>query len=249
VRIGKRGFEARVKGELRLEFGTEKLTSHAGLELVHRFLRQSGFLAMLRATARKLSFAGDLSFATLVRLVVGMLVVGAKRLRHLAFVGDDPLLQRFAGVSRTPTERSLGRALRRMSWRVWPALDRLSRWLVREGVQGLGLRRWTVDIDGSVLTTGLQVERAERGFNPHHRKNPSYYPILATLAQTGHVLCHRNTEATSMTRIAVRSSCKTRCARCEASWGLRVSSRREWTQPFSSANSSKPATGNASSTR
>jgi hypothetical protein len=36
------------------------------------------------------------------------------RLRHLAFIGDDPLLQRFVGLSRVPTERSLGRALPRI---------------------------------------------------------------------------------------------------------------------------------------
>lgn len=192
MRIGKRGFEARVKGELRLQFGSEKLTSHAGLELVLRFLRQIGFLGELLASDKKLSFPGDLSFSSLVRLVVGMLIVGAKRLRHLTFVGDDPLFRRFGGLSRVPTERSLGRALTRMGWRVWPALDRLSQRAVGAGVERLGLRRWTVDIDGSVLTTGMQVERAERGFNPHHRKNPSYYPILATLAQTGHVIGHMN---------------------------------------------------------
>jgi hypothetical protein len=192
VRIGKRGFEARVKGELRLEFAAQKLTSYAGLELMHRFIRQVGWLSTLGGLGKKLSLRGDLSFGTLVRLVVGMLVIGAKRLRHVSFVGDDVLFRRFAGVARMPTARSLGRALARMGWRVWPALDRASQHLVRAGVERLGLRRWTVDIDGSVLTTGLQVERAERGFNPHHRKNPSYYPILATLAQTGHVLGHRN---------------------------------------------------------
>jgi hypothetical protein len=38
----------------------------------------------------------------------------------------------------------------------------------------------------------LQVERAFRGFNPHHRKVPSYYPILAHLAETTHVLRLKN---------------------------------------------------------
>ena len=33
---------------------------------------------------------------------------------------------------------------------------------------------------------------ALRGYNPHHRKNPSYYPITATVAQTGQTLSHRN---------------------------------------------------------
>ena len=192
MRIGKRGFEARVKGDLTLRFGHERLTSHAGLELVRRFLRRVGLLSALRESEGKLAVGGDFSFGRVVLAVVAMLLVGAKRLRHLAFLGSDPLFLRFAGMSRAPTERSLGRALTRMGWRTWPELDRLSRWMVHRGTEGLGLRRWTIDIDGSVLTTGLQVERAARGFNPHHRKNPSYYPILATLAQTGHVIGHRN---------------------------------------------------------
>jgi len=192
VRIGKRGFEARVKGDLRLEFGDEQLTSHAGLELVRRFLRRVGFLGAVRERAVRLRVRGDFSFNKVVLAVVGMLLVGAKRLRHLAFVGSDPLFQRFVGLCRAPTARSLGRALARMGWRVWPELDRLSYTMVNAGTAALGIRRWTIDIDGSVLTTGLQVERAERGFNPHHRKNPSYYPILATLAQTGHVIGHMN---------------------------------------------------------
>ena len=49
-------------------------------------------------------------------------------------------------------------------------------------------RRLTIDIDGSVVTTGLQAEGAKRGYNPHHRKSPSYYPITAYEAQSGMVL-------------------------------------------------------------
>lgn len=79
-----------------------------------------------------------------------------------------------------------------MSFRTWPLIDRLSVIVARAALDGVDVRRWTIDIDGSVVTTGLQVERAERGFNPHHRKNPSYYPIVATLAQNGHVIGHRN---------------------------------------------------------
>lgn len=192
MRIGKRGFEARVKGDLSIEFGDEKLTSHAGLELVRRFVRGVGLMSTLRESEKKLGVGGDFSLSKVVLTIVAMLLVGAKRLRHLAFVSSDPLFLRFVGLSRAPTERSLGRALTRMGSRTWSELDRCSHRVVRSGVENLGLRRWTLDIDGSVLTTGLQVERAARGFNPHHRKNPSYYPILATLAQTGHVIGHRN---------------------------------------------------------
>jgi hypothetical protein len=192
VRIGKRGFDARIKGNLKLEFGDERLTSHVGLELMRRFLRGVGFFDALRDAEKRLRIGGDFSLRKLVLTIVAMLLAGAKRLEHLLFIGSDPLLLRLVGASRTPTARSLGRALRRMSWRTWPELDRLSTAMVRSGTQSLNLRRWTIDIDGTVLTTGLQVERAQRGYNPHQRKNPSYFPILATLAQTGHVVGHLN---------------------------------------------------------
>ena len=192
MRIGKGCFEARIKGDLKIEFGDEKLTSHAGLELLRRFLRGLGLFAAVRASEKKVAIGGDFSFAKVVLSVLAMLLVGAKRLGHLAFLRDDPLFLRFAGLSLAPTARSLGRALGRMSWKTWPELDRLCRLAVHRATERLDLRRWTLDIDGSVLTTGLQVERAYRGFNPHHRKNPSYYPILATLAQTGHVVGHMN---------------------------------------------------------
>jgi hypothetical protein len=192
VRIGKRGFEARIKGDLHVEFGDEKLTSYAGLELVRRYLQGISFFGELRRSSIAAAVGGDLSFGKVVLVVIGMLLAGAKRLRHLGFLKDDPLFLRFAGLFRAPTDRSLGRALERMSWRTWPELDRLSALVARASLEKVDARRWTLDFDGSVLTTGLQVERAERGFNPHHRKNPSYYPIVCTLAQTGHVVGHMN---------------------------------------------------------
>ena len=192
MRIGKRGFQGRIKGNLQIQFGEERLTSHAGLELLRRFLGGLGFFRELASSERRLGIGGDFSFAKVVLTVLAMLLVGAKRTRHLEFLRDDPLVLRFAGLTRAPTERSLARSLRRMTYRTWPELERLSLLVVRNAPECLDLPRWTLDVDGSVLTTGLQVERAKRGFNPHHRKNPSYYPILATLAQTGHVLGHLN---------------------------------------------------------
>ena len=46
----------------------------------------------------------------------------------------------------------------------------------------------TLEVDGSVVSTGLKVEGARRGFNPHRRRVPSYYPITAYEANTGQVL-------------------------------------------------------------
>jgi hypothetical protein len=54
------------------------------------------------------------------------------------------------------------------------------------------LPRLTVDVDGTVVCTGAKVQWAFRGFNPHHRKHLSYYPLVAHLAQTGHILRLKN---------------------------------------------------------
>ena len=47
-------------------------------------------------------------------------------------------------------------------------------------------------MDGSVISTGQKVGYATRGYNPHKRKNPSYYPLAICVAQTGHVVAHHN---------------------------------------------------------
>jgi hypothetical protein len=71
-------------------------------------------------------------------------------------------------------------------------LQTLNAAVIAHVIPGLRLRTVTVDVDGVVVSTGLQVERAFRGFNPHHRKVPSYYPILAHLAETTHILRVKN---------------------------------------------------------
>lgn len=192
MRIGKRNFLARIKGDLRIEFGGERLTSFAGMELVRRFLRRLGFNRALSNAEERARVGGDFSWGTTVQTVLGMLLVGAKRLHHLSFLQNDPVFLRFAGLSRAPTERSLSRALKRMTFRTWPELDRLAGLVARAALDGVDSKRWTIDIDGSVVATGQRVERAEHGYNPGHRKNPSYYPIVATLAQTSHVIGHQN---------------------------------------------------------
>jgi hypothetical protein len=66
-------------------------------------------------------------------------------------------------------------------------LVELNSQMVFEAIEQQSVPRLTLDLDGSVITTGASVDYAVRGFIPHHRKDPSYYPILAHLAQSGHI--------------------------------------------------------------
>jgi hypothetical protein len=50
--------------------------------------------------------------------------------------------------------------------------------LLYEQLEQLNLPRLTIDIDGTVVRTGNTVAWAFRGYNPHFKKDPSYYLCL-----------------------------------------------------------------------
>jgi Transposase DDE domain group 1 len=179
---------ARVNGDLQLEFADVALTSYAGLELFGQYLRTTGFNATVRAACGGTAGWGDFGAVAMVRLLIGLLIVGGRRLRHLAFVQDDPLFRRFCEVQVLPTARTVSRWLQGFTMTTVAALQAINTAVIARVRATLGVRTWTIDVDGVVVSTGLQVERAFRGFNPHHRKVPSYYPIMAHLAETTHIL-------------------------------------------------------------
>jgi hypothetical protein len=110
----------------------------------------------------------------------------------VGYVADDPVFLRFCRLQVLPTARTVSRWLTRFTMKTVERLQALNAAVIEHVMPGLGLRTVTVDVDGVVVSTGLKVERAFRGYNPHHRKVPSYYPIMAHLAETTHVLRVKN---------------------------------------------------------
>ena len=192
MRRRKLDLPARVNGDLQLDFGDVALTSYAGLELFARYLRRTRFNRLVREAFAGTAPWGDYGLVTMVRVLIGLLIVGGRRLRHLMYVEDDPLFRRFAGVRVVPTARTVSRWLKHFTMTTVGRLEDLNAGVVARVLPALGLRTLTIDVDGVVVSTGRQVERAFRGFNPHHRKVPSYYPILAHVAETTHILRVKN---------------------------------------------------------
>ncbi len=179
-----------VKGDLTIQFVPQALTSYGGLELLGRYLRQIELGARLRQ-----AFAGlrsDYGSARIAMVLLALFYVGARRLEHLRYLGGDPLVTRFCGLARLPTRRTVADWLRQFTQETLAPLVALNRDLVTEALARLELPRLTIDVDGSVIRTGATVGWAFRGFNPHHRKDPSYYPLVAHVAQTGHILRLKN---------------------------------------------------------
>jgi hypothetical protein len=177
-----------VKRDLPIEFSQERISAHGGLELFRRFLVLRGFAARVRGALGGTAVDGDYGVVRMLLAVLALLLIGGARVTHLAFVGVDPIVLRFCGLHRLPADRTLVRWLKAFTA---PLLERLAD-LVRDGVhdeiERAGLARLTVDLDGTVLRTGAKVDGAERGYSPHHPKDPSYYPLTAHLAQLGQIL-------------------------------------------------------------
>jgi len=181
-----------IKRDFSIQFGREQLTSYGGLELLRRFFGLIGLKARIQCAFAAQRLGGDYGASHLVLLVIGLLVVGARRLGHLRYVANDPLLARLCGLSRIPSDRTVVNWLKQFTQSSLRALMRLNSELLYEQIAKLGLRRLTIDLDGTVIRAGSKVAWAARGFNPHHRKDSSYYPLLAHLAQTGQILRLKN---------------------------------------------------------
>src|SRR5213593_1760845 len=86
-----------VKGDLAIQFVPQALTSYGGLELVRRYVHRIDLLARLRRACGGLR--SDYGSPRLVLLLLGLLVVGGRRLEHLRYLAEDPLVTRFCGLA------------------------------------------------------------------------------------------------------------------------------------------------------
>jgi len=181
-----------VKQDLPVEFTGERLTSYGGLELVRRYFRVIGLHRRIRRAFRAHQLGGDYGCVHLVVLVVGLLVVGGRRLSQLRYVGSDPLFARLCGLARMPSDRTVVNWLKQFTRASLRALMGINSELLYDQMSAMDLRRLTIDVDGTVISTGNKVAWAMHGYNPHHPKDLSYYPLLAHWAETGQILRLKN---------------------------------------------------------
>jgi hypothetical protein len=167
MRLKVRSLRQVVKGDLAIEFVPQRLTSYGGLELVRRYLSQLAIVGRLRAALA--AIPSDYGSARLALLVIGLFYVGARRLEHLQYLVGDPLVARFCGLARLPTARTVSNWLKQFTQATLAPLVELNHDLVVETLGAWRLPRLTIDVDGTVICTGAQVQWAFRGFNPHHR--------------------------------------------------------------------------------
>src|SRR3984893_16965879 len=157
MRLKVAGLGRVVKRNLGIEFGREQLTSYGGMELVRQYFEIIGLNHRIRQGFREHHLGGGYGCGDLMMLVVGLLVVGARRLKQLRYVAHDPLFARLCGLARIPADRTVVKWLKVFNQASLALLVRINSEVLYDQVRQLGLRLLTIDIDGPVIRTGNKV--------------------------------------------------------------------------------------------
>lgn len=192
MRLRKQDFSQRINSDLKIEFAKQDLSSFSGLELFRRYFALIHLHSRIRKAFSGYGLSGDYSAVHLIMVFVALWLCGGRRLRHIPFISEDPLVQRICGLKSLPSDRTVSRWLGQFTNDALQALIALNSEIVTEKLKALKLARVTLDFDGTVLSCGDQVKWAARGYNPHNRHSKSLYPLLCHVAQTGHFLRVQN---------------------------------------------------------
>lgn len=172
---------------LAVRFEDQHLTSFAGLFLFQLLFSRLKLRDRLRACFRRWPSGRAYDPAGIVLGLILHLLMGFRQLRDLRYYSDDPMVKRVLGVRRLPDVATVSRLLAACKSDDAAELRGLCRQLILDRLGALGLRRVTLDFDGSVIGTGRWAEGTAVGFNRQKKGQRSYYPLFCTVAQTGQV--------------------------------------------------------------
>ena len=192
VRLSKQQISQRINSDLKIEFAKQDLTSFSGLEFFRRYFALIKLNNRIRSAFAGHKLSGDYTVVHLIMVFVALWLTGGRRLRHIPFISEDPLVQRLCGLKTLPSDRTVSRWLGQFTNDALQVLITLNSEIVTEKLKAMNLARVTLDFDGTVLSCGDKVKWAARGYNPHNRHSKSLYPLLCHVAQTGHFLRIQN---------------------------------------------------------
>src|SRR6266849_3497049 len=194
MRVSKDQIYSRACSIPKVRFEDQELTSFGGVVVFQKLFANLNLKERLRCCCAHLVENNLYHPAVIVQLLIVHLLLGFRKLRDLEFYEDDPLIKRVLGLKVLPDVSTISRSLNEFDERAIEAHHELNREQVISRVEREGLRRITLDFDGSVLSTKKHAEGSAVGFNKQKKGARSYYPLYCTVAQTGQVfdVLHRS---------------------------------------------------------
>ncbi len=154
MRLSRANVHSACKSFFKIEFAPQDITAFGGLELIRRYFGLIKLSRTVRSVFARYDLGGDYRAIDMILVIMVLILVGGRRLDHLNYLCEDPLVKRFCGLLRLPRERSVGRWLKRFTHKSLAALVEINSQIVCEAIEKEKLGRLTLDIDGSVITTG-----------------------------------------------------------------------------------------------
>ncbi len=167
--------------EIGITFTEKAITPWGGLVLFSGLAKQIGLEAALREA---LPFNPTSPNATdpveIVLAFMAGVLVGSRRLAHVARLRWDEGVRRMLGLNRFVSDTTLARFFQRFtSGTVTTVFESLMRWEHRL----IKLDGEILDLDSSIVERYGKQEGARLGYNPKKHRRPSHHPLLATLGQ------------------------------------------------------------------
>ena len=208
MRQRKADLRGRVNGNVSMEFTEHSLTSYSGLELLIRYLRNTGLNRLVRKHLAGVVPGKDFGVVAFCRVILGLLIVGGRRLRHIEFLKGDPLFERFCGLRQLPTDRTVSRWLKNFRIRTVRALKSLNAEMVAQVVKShLPARTLTIDVDGTVISTGLKVAGHFEAIIRTIGRCPATFPSVPFWRRAVTYFVFITVRATSTTAVPHSPSC------------------------------------------
>ncbi|NIR90181.1 MAG: hypothetical protein GWN95_10855, partial [Gammaproteobacteria bacterium] len=122
--------------------------------LLRQYFSKLELAAQIRRHVSRHLPSSDYGAVAMTLLVLTLIISGGRRVRHIGYLGSDPMVLRCCGLQRIPSARTLGRWLSGFSSAALDALGRLNEALTMAVIRAARLARLTLDVDGSVISTG-----------------------------------------------------------------------------------------------
>ena len=178
----------KIKSAPEVRFEEQSLTSHAGLVAFQLLFSRLGLKERLRGCFRHNPGRRAYAPHAVTLLLVAHLILGCRELRDMGRYRNDEAVRRAVGLRALPDVSTVSRALSDVDAQGADRVRALSRDMALDRLRALRPRLATVDFDGTVLPTRRLAEGSAVGCNPGRKGERSYWPLFATVAQTGQVL-------------------------------------------------------------
>lgn len=188
MKLSRSYFLSRVHKIPEIKFEGQKLSSYSGLVIFKQFFSKINLRDRLHTCFYHLSKKSVIGFERILMVLIINFVLGFRKINDIVRYNDDPLVLRVLRLKNMPSPTTVSRTLARCDSKGCRRYQQESKNLVLDRLSLMQLKRVTCDFDGSVLSTKRAAEGTAVGFNKKKKGLRSYYPLFATIAQTGQVL-------------------------------------------------------------